>query len=123
MEARGLATTPFSSAEIEFSPAEMMAQQGSRPSWLRALLGKIRTATAQASANTRALRTDFHGLANSFILHTPTGALAPAASGSEGCGLMPRSVSARRSGARASPPPGAIQRRAFSPTGLGLSGR
>src|SRR5229473_8359765 len=73
MEAKGLATTPFSRPEIEFRPAEMMAQQGSRPSWLRALLGKIRTTTAQASANTRALRTDFHGLANSFILHNSYG--------------------------------------------------
>src|SRR6266852_5662534 len=118
MEAKGLATTPFSSPEIEFRPTEMMAQQGSRPSWLRALLGKIRTTTAQASTDTIAFLTNLHGLASRFIVHTPTGALAPVASGSAGCGLMPRSVAARRSGRQASPPPGAIQRRAFSPTGL-----
>src|SRR5882672_10552327 len=122
MEARGLATTSFSRPEIDSSPAEIMAQQGSRPSWLRALLGKIRTTTAQANANRRALLTNFHELASSFIFHAPTDVLGPVASGSGDCASLTHSVSATHSGVRALPPPGAIQRRASSPTGLGLRG-
>src|SRR5882672_6062936 len=120
MEARGLATTSFSRPEIDSSPAEMIAQHGSRPSWLRALLGKIRTTTAQANANRRALLTNFHELASSFIFDTPTDALGPVASGSGDCASLSRSVSTMHSGVPALLPPGAIQRQAFSPTAPGL---
>src|SRR5690242_1307199 len=49
MSARGLATTLLSSPETVLSPAEMMAQQGSRPNCARALMGtSSRTAAASA---------------------------------------------------------------------------
>src|SRR5882762_633038 len=123
MEARGLATTPFSSPEIEFRPAEMMAQQGSRPSWLRALLGKIRTTTTPAKANRKALLANIHEVASRFIFHAPTDALGLVASGSGDCGSLTRPVSALHSGVPALPLPGAIPRQASSPTGPGLRGR
>src|SRR5882724_11134833 len=115
MEARGLATTSFSNPEIDSSPAEMIAQHGSRPSWLRALLGKIRTTTAQARPKRRTPLTNFHELASSFICHAPTDALGPVASGFGDCGLRTHSVSAMHSGVPALPLLGAIQRRASSP--------
>src|ERR1700690_2162771 len=65
---RGFATTPLNRLEMLLSPTEMMAQQGSSPSWLRALLGRIMTTTASASAKASALPTSFAARVNDLCV-------------------------------------------------------
>src|SRR4029077_10885105 len=112
MAPRGVATALLNRCEIVLSPAEMIAQHGSSPNWLRALLGKTITTTANVMTNARALRKTFqarvaHG---PFISLTPTDVKVPASSGFADFELQQRSVLARCSGALVLPLPHAAPR-------------
>src|SRR5882672_7631178 len=92
------------------SPAEIIAQQGSSPNWLLALLGRIMTTTASARTKASVLPITLEMRVNdlrttSFLLMD---AKALAASGFEGRVSPPHSASTTRSDAPAWPLPGAV---------------
>src|SRR5215467_4516358 len=116
MEPSGVATEFRSRPEIALSPADMMAQQGSRPSWLRAVLNSSATTMASPHSGATALRKNFQKreqngrIISDFLMDE----LTPAGSGSADSAWQPNAASAAHSDVPVSLPPDEVVRRAFS---------
>src|SRR5215469_15993179 len=120
-----MATELRSKPEIVFRPADMMAQQGSSPSWLRALLGSSAMTRARPHTTATALRKNFQRREkNGRIISEPfMDELKPAGSGFADSPWQSNSASARHSDAPVSLPPDAVARRAFSQAAPGFQDR